>query len=459
VRELSADVVVVGAGLAGLVAARELRRHGREVVVLEARDRVGGRTINHAIGEGKVVELGGQWIGPGQDRIKALIAELGLETFNTYDQGSHLFEHRGRLQRYSGDLPKAAPHALADIAISLTRLERMARSVPPEAPWTAAKAKKWDAQTLDTWMRRNVRTRLGRVFVEIVCEAVWAADPADVSLLHFLAYTNSGGGLERLISTGGGAQESRIAGGSQLIALRLADDLGDAVVLSAPVRTIEHGDGVRVNGSEVSVRAQRVIVALSPTLAGRLMYEPALPAHRDQLTQRVPQGSVIKCMAIYDEPFWRADGLSGQAASDVGPTKIVFDNSPPDGRPGVLLGFLEGSQARALGRWSDDERRRAVLSCFGRLFGPGAARPIDYADKNWAAEEWTRGCYGAFMSPNTWTAFGDALREPIGPIHWAGAETAVRWMGYMDGAVSSGERAAAEALQALSAPGRVSATA
>jgi monoamine oxidase len=280
---------------------------------------------------------------------------------------------------------------------------------------------------------------------------VWAADPADLSLLHFLAYTNSGGGLESLISTGGGAQESRVVGGSQLIAERLAQDLGDSVVLSAPVRGIEHGDGVRVYSDDVSVRAQRVIVALSPTLAGRLTYQPALPAHRDQLTQRVPQGSVIKCMAIYDEPFWRAEGLSGQAASDVGPAKIVFDNSPPDGTPGVLLGFLEGSQARALGRWSDGERQEAVVSCFARLFGPRAAKPVDYADKDWSAEEWTRGCYGAFMPPNTWTAFGDALRKPIGPIHWAGAETAVRWMGYMDGAVSSGEHAAVEVLRALSA--------
>jgi monoamine oxidase len=451
-RDVSADVVVVGAGLAGLVAARELRRQGREVIVLEARDRVGGRTVNHPIGDGKVVELGGQWVGPGQDRVKALIAELGLETFDTYDSGNHLFEHRGQVQSYSGDLPKARPHALADIAVSLTRLERMARAVPPEAPWTAAKAKKWDAQTLDSWMRRNVRTRLGRAFVEIVCEAVWAADPADLSLLHFLAYTNSGGGVESLISTAGGAQESRIVGGSQLISERLAEDLGDAVVLSAPVRSIEHNGGVRVNADDVSVRAQRAVVALSPTLAGRLVYEPALPPHRDQLTQRVPQGSVIKCMAIYDDPFWRANGLSGQAASDVGPAKIVFDNSPPDGRPGVLLGFLEGSQARALGRWTDDERRRAVLAGFARLFGPRAASPTDYADKDWAAEEWTRGCYGAFMQPNTWTVFGDALRTPIGPIHWAGAETAVRWMGYMDGAVSSGEQAAAEVLQTLRAP-------
>jgi monoamine oxidase len=448
--ERTADVVVVGAGLAGLTAARALRRAGADALVLEARERVGGRVLNHEIGDGKVVEVGGQWVGPTQDRAHALIAELGLGTFDTHAAGRNLFEHRGRISSYAGAIPRVSPPALLDTQLAIVRMARMARSVDPAAPWRARRAAAWDAETVASWARRNMRTRLGRDLIALVCEAVWAADPADVSLLHFLAYANAAGGLDPLIATEGGAQQTRIAGGSQRIPLALADELGEAVALGQPVRRIAHGgDGVLVHGESARVRARRAVVAISPALAGRLVYDPPLPADRDALTQRMPNGSVIKCMAIYDAPFWRAAGLSGQATSDVGPVKVVFDNSPPDGAPGVLLGFLEGSRARALGRVPPAERRAAVVGCFARLFGPAAARPRDYVEKDWSAEEHTRGCYGAFLPPNAWTAYGPALRAPIGPLHWAGAETATRWTGYMDGAIRSGEDAAAAVLARL----------
>ncbi len=449
-RELRADVVVVGAGLAGLSAARSLVAEGLDVVVLEARERVGGRTLNHPIGEEKIVEVGGQWVGPGQERVLALVRELDLQIFDTYTEGRNLFEHRDRLSPYRGEIPHVNPLALLDVQVALTRLERMSRRVNAERPWTAPSAATWDAQTVASWTRLNMRTKLGRALIGLACEAVWAADAADVSLLHFLAYASSGGGLQPLISTDGGAQQSRIVGGSQRIALGLAARLGKVVLTEEPVAAIECADRVHVRARTVTVDAQRVIIAMSPALAGRLRYSPALPARRDQLTQRMPNGSVIKCMAIYEDPFWRADGLSGQVTSDSGPVKVVFDNSPPDGSPGVLLGFLEGNQARALGRVSVEQRRAAVIACFVRFFGERAGKPIDYVEKDWSADEWTRGCYGAFMPPNTWSVFGDALREPVGPIHWAGAETATVWMGYMDGAVTSGERAAAEVAKALS---------
>jgi monoamine oxidase len=448
-----ADVAIVGAGLAGLTAARRLVDAGLDPLVVEARDRVGGRTLNHDIGDGKVVEVGGQWVGPTQRRMLALSQELGVDTFPTHDEGENVIEWRGENKRYRGAIPHINPAILADVAQAQVRLDRMARRVPLEAPWEADRAGRWDAQTYATWLARNLATAGARTLFEIGAEAVWAQEPADLSLLHVLFYTHSAGGLDALLGTSGGAQQDRFVGGSQLVALRVADAMGaDRLALAAPVRRIAHGaDGVTVTADGVEVRARRAIVALPPALAGRISYDPPLPGYRDQLTQRMAQGTVIKCMAIYPAPFWRADGLTGQAASDVGPVRVTFDNSPPDAEPGVLLGFLEGRQARALGRRTPEERRDAVVGCFTRLFGPHAASPERYVERVWADEEWTRGCYGCAMPTGAWTEFGPALRAPIGPLHWAGAETATVWSGYMDGAVSSGERAAADIVSALGA--------
>jgi monoamine oxidase len=446
------DVAVVGAGLAGLVAARDLVAAGRSVRVLEARERVGGRTLNAMLGDGAVVEVGGQWVGPTQRRVLELARSVGLETFPTYAEGDNLIELGSRLARYRGPIPRVNPAVLLDVAQLQLRIDRMARKVPLEAPWRAPRAREWDSQTVWSWLRRNTATKGARELLQIGIEAVWAADPADLSLLHLLFYTHSAGGFDALVGTEGGAQQDRIVGGSQLLALRLAERLGEAVVLEAPVRRLEHTpESVRLLADGHSVEASAAIVAIPPALCGRVVYDPPLPAIRDQLTQRVPQGTVAKCMAVYESAFWRERGLSGQATSVEGPVKVTFDNSPPSGRPGVLLGFLEGNQARELGEWEPAARRNAVVDCFARLFGPEASRPADYLEKLWAQEEWTRGCYGCYMPPGGWVAFGPALRAPVGRIHWAGAETATVWSGYMDGAVQSGERAAAEVLESLAA--------
>ena len=444
------DVVVVGAGLAGLSAARALAVGGRDVAVLEARDRVGGRTLNEPIGDDKVVELGAQWVGPTQDHVVGLIEELGLETFPTYGKGENLFERGDAVRRYRGTIPKLSPVALAETSVVLARLNRLARTVPRDAPWQASRAADWDTQTFETWLRRNVRTATARDLMRVAIEGVWAAEPRDVSMLHVLFYIASAGSLELLLDTEGGAQQDRVVGGTQLISMRMAEELGDAVALESPVRSIAYdADGVAVRSDGATVRARRAIVAIPPTLAGRIAYEPAMPAVRDGLCQRMAQGSVVKCMAIYDTPFWRERGLSGQLTSTRGPVSVGFDNSPPDGSPGVLLAFLEGRAAREGAALDDRARREAVLVSLARAFGPEARRPRDYVDKAWPNDPWARGCYGGFMPPGGWLDHGPALRAPIGPIHWAGAETATVWNGYMDGAVSSGRRAAREVMDAL----------
>ena len=370
------DVAIVGAGLAGLTAARRLQAAGADVTVLEAQDRVGGRTLNHDLGDGQVVEIGGQWIGPTQDHLAALARELQVDTFPTYDEGENIVEWQGELKRYTGTIPPIGAVSLADIGQAMWRLDRLARRVPVDAPWLAGEAEAWDSQTAWSWIRRNVRTAGARQALEMAIEAVWAQQSKDLSLLHLLFYIHAAGGLDHLLDTGGGAQQDRFVGGSQLVSIRMADALGDALHLSAPVRRIRHDDhGVAVTADGVEVSADHVIVAMPPTMTSRIAFDPPLPGYRDQLTQRMPQGTVIKCLAIYDEPFWRADGLTGQATSDLGPVKVVFDNTPPSGGPGILLGFLEGHAARQLGRMDASARREQVVERLRAPVRPAGPHP------------------------------------------------------------------------------------
>jgi monoamine oxidase len=442
------DVAVVGAGLAGLVAARDLLAADLSVLVLEARDRVGGRLLNHTLANGAVVEVGGQWVGPTQDRVLALAEELGVGLFPTYVEGEHFLAVDGNVERYGGDDFALPEDALADVGETQQRLQEMASTVPLDEPWRAAEAAAWDAQTVDAWLVANAKTETGLGYWRTLVPALFSAEAAEMSLLHFLFYCRSGGTLDRLVATSGGAQESRLAGGSQQLALRLADRLGDDVVrLGAPVTAIRQDDGgVKVTHDSGVVEAGRAIVALPPTLAGRIRYSPALPPLRDQLTQQVPMGYVTKVQIAYSEPFWRAEGLSGSVFSLDDEVSVIFDNSPPDLSCGVLLGFLEGGHARRAGKLAPEERRELVLSRFAKFFGPRAADPDEYVERDWAAEEWSRGCYGGRFGTGGWTGYGEALREPVGRIHWAGTETAEVWNGYMDGAVGSGERAAREVL-------------
>jgi monoamine oxidase len=445
------QVVVVGAGLAGLSAATELRDGGVDVVVLEARDRVGGRVRGGTIA-GHPVELGGTWLGEGHAHMYELVERLGLTTFRTWnDEGELLIELAGRRTRLAGRkgaVPRLNPIALADLAQGMARFGRLARTVDPARPWAHPKAGVLDTETFETWIRRNLRTPSGRAYFRVAIEAVLAANAGDVSTLHALFYAHSNADLETLLAVDHGAQQDRVVGGSVLVAERLADGLD--IRLSTPVAAIgQDADGVTVTTrSGATHGADHVVVALPPTLAGRLHYDPLLPPWRDQLTQRLPAGSVAKTFAAYPEPFWRSAGLNGQVAADRGPVKVTFDVSPPGAEIGVLLGFVEGGEARRWQRLDDAERRRTVLDCFVRYFGPRAAEPVEYVEQNWSAEEFTRGCYGAHFAPGVWTEFGTALRPAVGRIHWAGAEYAVEWNGYMEGAVRSGRTTAAEVVAA-----------
>jgi monoamine oxidase len=446
----SADVIVVGAGFAGLTAARELKKRGASVFLVEARERVGGRTETVRLAEGTWLDVGGQWTGSGQDRIRALGEEMGVASFPTWPEGEHIQYREGSVTRYSGGAPNMDNEVIGDFFGAVMALDEMSKEVPLEAPWEAPKALEWDAQTMQSWIDANMKHDGAKGVMEMALEAVYSAEPRDMSLLHHLFYSRSGISFVYLISTEGGAQADRFDGGMQLVAERVAAELGDGLRLGEPVRRITQTNGdISVEGDGFSYSGKRVVVTAPPAIAGRIEYRPGLPPLRDQLTQRAPMGAVIKCQAVYETPWWRDEGLSGRVVSDEGPIKVVFDNSPADGNRGILMGFIEGEDGRIYAGKTEEERRAATLGCFQRYFGPKASEPATYVERNWPAETWSRGCYGAVFPAGTWTSCGKAIREPAGLIHWAGTETATVFAGYVDGAVRSGERVAAEVLEVL----------
>jgi len=462
-RMRTADVCVVGAGFAGLTAARDLVNAGKSVVVLEARNVVGGRVQNHELGGGKVSERGGTFVGPTQDHVLDLAKQLGVDTFDTYDTGQNVYMADGQRSTYSDTGPTGTapldPAILPELLLAVQQLDSMAGQVPVDAPWNASSAADWDGQTLETWIKANSASDKFRRLVPLATRPIFGAEPRELSLLFVLFYIAASGNetnpgtFERNFDTRNGGQMWRLAGGSQQIALRIHQQLGHRVVLGSPVRRILQKNGrVTVTSDRYTVNCKRVIVAIPPTLAGRIDYHPILPPERDQLTQRYGQGTLTKVAAVYDKPFWRDKGLTGQAVSIDGLVSATFDDSPQDGGVGgngILFGFVGGDSARAYSRLTPQEGRDRILGEFASFFGDEARSPQSFFDTRWTAEQWTRGCPVGIAGPGTLLAYGDQMRLPYGKIHWAGTETSTYVNGYMDGAVRSGQRAAKEALDEL----------
>jgi monoamine oxidase len=456
-RRRRAQIVIVGAGLAGLSAARQLTMAGFPVIVLEARDRVGGRTLNHPIGRGRITEVGGEYIGPTQDRIVALAAAVGVGTFPTYNQGQNILRLHGHDSRYAANPGISSNPSFVDVLKLIPVLDNMASQVPPGAPWRSRHAKAWDRLTLAQFAHPKLDSSGAKSLLATATQAVWGAQPEELSLLSALAYIagagnqSTPGSMLRLVTTEGGAQQDRLLGGSQLVSERVAAELGPRVVrLREPVRSIVHdAGGVRVHSRTETIDAAAVIVAVNPQLAGQIGYAPKLPERWRGLFANAPNGHLIKAEAVYATPFWRQDGFSGQAVADVGPATSTFDNSPPDGSYGVFFGFIGGEPARQFARLSSTSRRRAALDNFALYLGPRAHHPLEYVEMDWTLERWTQGCPTGHFGPHTLTRFGSALGAPVGRLHFAGTETADYWRGYMDGAVRSGERAASEVARQL----------
>ncbi|MCF4165199.1 FAD-dependent oxidoreductase [Zavarzinia compransoris] len=445
------DVAVVGAGFAGLETARMVGRAGHRVQVIEARDRVGGRTKPGLLA-GATVDLGGQWVGPAHRRLLALAARHGIATEPQFEAGGKLIEFGGRVRRYEGLIPALPFLALIETDRVMKRIERMAATIAVSRPWAAPDAGTLDRMTVASWLDRHVRTRGARALMEIAVRAVFSAEPAEISMLFFLTYLRASDGLEPMISVAGGAQQDRFKGGLHQLSDRLADEVGrETLRLSTAVLGIEQDDrGVtlRLDGGG-TIRCRRAVIAVPLALLPRIGSVPPWPALRAGLAQRSPMGSVIKCHVAYGTAFWRARGLSGEIVSDAGPFSPIFDGTPEGAAHGVLTGFLEGEAARTWTGRTPDARRKAVVDTLVRILGPEAAEPIDYAENDWLAEEWSGGCYAGLMPPATLTAFGPAIRESAGRVHFAGTESAIEATGYVEGALESGERAAREVIAAL----------
>jgi monoamine oxidase len=445
---IDADVCVVGAGYAGLTAARRLSQAGKSVVVLEARDRVGGRIWTHALPDGSSVDRGGAWLAPKHDAIFALAQEVGVFTYKTWVEGAHLLIDGGRTRRYTGLVPKISPLAVGTTVLAMAKVDRMARRVPLEAPWTAKRAAEWDSRSIAWWLERSgIRTTIGRDLFEMAVRGLFTGDLNDASLLHLLFLVRGHGSIGTLLSIEGGSQENMVDGGAGSIAQRVADDLGDAVRLGAPVRSItQREDHVLVDTGALTVSAGRAVVTVPPALALEIAFDPALSDDRVTLYRNAVAGPETKTLVVYDEPFWRDDGFSGQTSEPGSAAEVTLDATSVSGHPGVLASFTFGPVAQRLDSLDPAERRQAVLDALTARLGPHAASPAHFIETAWWTEKWTRGCSMAHFRPGILSRYGQLLREPLGRVHWAGTETSTTSHGAIDGAVRSGERAAAEIL-------------
>lgn len=447
-RRQQVDVVVVGAGFAGLAAADRLVAAGLDVLVLEEADRVGGRTWTVEDG-GTWLELGGMWTGPGQPLLSALVDRFGLATFPQHDEGRHLLvQHGAALTDADADV------RWSDVDRYVGALDALARTVPPDAPWTAPDADALDALTLDRWLAAEVPDADVRHQLEVVLTELMCVPADELSLLTLLHAGVTSGSLAAALGVEDGAQERRVVHGIQVAARALADELGDRVRLGTGVDRLSwNADGAIVDLADGPVMARHVVVAMAPSSCERIDFEPVLPLRRVDAQRRMPLGSVIKVCAVYDRPFWREAGLSGSVLDLDGPFHHCLDVSSPDSGAGVLVSFLAADDARglsdqALGSGASDVRRTRFLESAERWFGPEAAQPRHYRDLDWSSVPSVGGGYSGVVEPGAWAEIGPSLTAPAGCLHWAGSESSSTWTGYVEGAIASGVRAAAEVLAA-----------
>ena len=446
--ELNRDVVIVGAGAAGLTAANELKKAGLSVAVLEARDRVGGRLHTDVI-DGAMLEIGGQWVSPDQDALIDTVAELGLETFSRYREGDSVYVGPdGTAHRFTGEMFPVSPETERVIAEITERLDAMVAEIDPDRPWAHEKAAEWDSISWDAWLRAQTDDdEAVRNLAFATGSAMLTKPTHSFSLLQSLLMAASAGSYSHLVDADF-ILDKRVVGGLQQVPLLLAERLGDDVFLEQPVRTLEWGDGgVTAIADSMTVRARFAILALAPNLYPRISFVPALPRLQHQMHQHISMGFVIKVHAVYDRPFWREQGLSGTAFSPYEISHEAYDNTNHGDERGTLVGFVSDQRADDVFRLSPEERRERILESLSHYYGPEAKNPIVYYESDWGSEEWTRGAYAASFDMGGLHRYGADLREAVGPIGFACSDLAGAGYQHVDGAIRMGRLVASQILE------------
>jgi len=437
------DAIVVGAGYAGLAAGLALQKAGKNILVVEARNRCGGRILTEYFSDQDYTDLGGQWIGPGHERMYQLAAEFGIETFHNYDSGKSTLLFNNKLKLYKGLIPPLPLFALLSVDRAIRKINKLAKTIDLEHPYQSEQAAKWDAMSLQDWMNLQMKNETARKMFAIATEAVFATDASTISFLHALFYIKSNNYFDYLMNVDKGAQQDRIKGGAQSICIKMAEALGDSMQYEKIVTHIQQDEEmVTVSGNDFSYTATQCIVAVPPIVSTQISFTPSIPTAQWQLMNASFMGTVVKCYAVYPSPFWRKQFKNGLVAAPDELTSVVFDNSPFNGSKGILMGFSLAEKAKQLMQHDQATRKEMVKAGFIKMFGPEAANIEYYTDKSFTEEPFTKGCYAGIFPPGILTQLQTSLATPFQRIHWAGTETSDQFNGYMEGAVRSGERAA-----------------
>lgn len=438
--EVTRDVVIVGAGAAGLTAAHELRKAGLSVAVLEARERVGGRLWTDVI-DGAMLEIGGQWVSPDQEALKETIAELGLETYSRYREGESVYINAaGERTLFTGEIFPVKPETEKELVRLIDKLDAMVAETDPDRPWDRPDAEELDRISFEAWLEQETDDQEARDNIALFIAGAMLTKPAYAfSALQALLMAASAGSFSHLVDADYILDE-RVVGGLQQVPLLLAERLGDDVFLEQPVTEVKtSGDGVTiVTDNGMVVRARYVILAHAPILYPWIEFDPPLPRLKQQLHQHISMGFVIKVHAVYDRPFWRDKGLSGTAFSPYELSHEAYDNTNHGDERGTLVGFVSDRNADDLFRVSAEERKERILASLANYFGPEAKDPLVYYESDWGAEEWTRGAYAASFDLGGLTRYGADLRTPVGPIHFACSDMAGAGYQHVDGAIRMG---------------------